>query len=106
MHNTIFCTFKRNVGWRVHSIIQIETNCISVVTRNGIKMLAIPVVGKVNRGQFCNPAKLLMAVVREVKQPIVLVNAAMMNEPDPITKYTSRMPVPRTMRERHFGMMH
>lgn len=93
MHKTIFCTFKRNVGWRVHSVVAVETNCISIIVKDGIKMLAIPVVGKITRGQFCNPAKLLMAVVRQIKQPVVFVNQMTLNEPDPLTVHYERQSV-------------
>jgi hypothetical protein len=72
MRYTILCKFDPNVGWRIHSVTDILTTSISVVTRNGIKLLAIPVVRKTRAGHFCNPVKLVIQVVKELNCPIVL----------------------------------
>lgn len=89
MHSTVFCTFNRTVGWRVHSVINVHTTSISVVTVNGIKMLSIPVVVRLRKGQFCNPAKLLTAVVRQIKQPVTFVNDEVTNNLCKIASYVS-----------------
>lgn len=72
MQYTILCTFNQNVGWRIHSVTNLVTDSISIVTRNEIKLLAIPVVRKTRAGHFCNPVKLVMQVVKELNRPIRL----------------------------------
>lgn len=70
MHYTILCRFKANAGWRIHKILNVRTNTISVVMQGTLKLLSIPTMFKPRNGQFCNPASLLMQVVREVKSTI------------------------------------
>lgn len=72
MQNTILCTFNQNVGWRIHSVSDVVTDSISIVVRNGIKLLAIPVVRKTRAGHFCNPVKLVLQTLRELNHPIRL----------------------------------
>lgn len=67
MHYTILCSFHSHSGWRVHRILNVQTHSISVVTQGSMKLLSIPVVAKMHAGQFCNPAKLLMQVVRQTQ---------------------------------------
>ncbi len=79
MFQTVLCSFTPTAGWRVKQILTIRTTSISVVERNGVKYLSMPITGKVKRGQFCNPVKSVMQVLRslgkENAQPIRLVPA-------------------------------
>jgi hypothetical protein len=67
MAYTLLCSFNENAGWRVHKVLNVETNSISVVMQGSLKLLSIPATFKPRNGQFCNPAALVMKVVRQVK---------------------------------------
>ena len=67
MAYTLLCSFSENAGWRVHKVLNVETNSISVVMQGSLKLLSIPATFKPRNGQFCNPAALVMKVVRQVK---------------------------------------
>lgn len=71
MHYTLLCSFNDNAGWRVHKVLNVQSHSISVVVLDSKKLLSIPViVGSMKRGHFCNPKKLLMQAVREIKMPV------------------------------------
>lgn len=73
MAYTLLCSFSKNAGWRVHKVLNVESNSISVVMQGSLKLLSIPATFKPRNGQFCNPAALVMKVVRQVKSVIRFV---------------------------------
>ena len=77
---TMLCSFNPTSGWRVHKVIPVATNAISVVERNAVKLLSIPVMSDIRPGRFCNPRKLIMEAVRSLNrafryQPAVEVHS-------------------------------